>query len=113
MRPKVETDRAMSLVLSVLNDVFLLEKRIGQIAEAKKLYRYTERIREHFAQFGYTIENPMGEKYSETRTDCDASIAGVSTENLVIRDVLKPVVRLRTGDTSVLVQRAVVIVSGE
>ncbi|CAN5436405.1 hypothetical protein BH10ACI2_BH10ACI2_01630 [soil metagenome] len=110
MHPKV-IDKSLDLVLSVLNDVFLLEKRILQTQGADKLLRYTIRIREHFAEFGYVIEDPTGQTFNETRTDCEASIAGVSTENLIIKDVLKPIVRFRQNERTVLVQRAVVVVS--
>ena len=68
------------------------------------------RIKEQFAQWGYFPENPLGQPYDETRTDCEISIAGESTENLVITDVLKPLIRYRDADGSLIVQRAVVVV---
>ena len=36
-----------------------------------------------FEDLGLTWHNPIGENFDETRTDCEASIAGESAENLV------------------------------
>jgi hypothetical protein len=41
---------------------------------------------------GLSYHNPIGETYSETRGDCDASIAGASGDNLEIIEVIKPII---------------------
>ena len=57
-------------------------------------------------------EDPTGEAYNETRTDCEASITGDQTTNLVITEVIRPIVRYRAGGRTTIIQRAVVIVEG-
>ena len=61
--------------------------------------------------YSLTFHNPMGEHYNETRTDCDASIAGSGTERLMITEVMKPIVWLSVGGgPKHIVQQAVVVV---
>jgi len=107
------SDQNQRAVLAILNDLFLLEKKITKTAPGEGLVRYVSRIKEHFALLGFIIDDPLGEPFSETRTDCEATIAGESTENLIIEEVLKPIVRRRDQDSTFLLQRAVVIVRSE
>jgi hypothetical protein len=100
-------------MLVILNQLYLLEQKIKKISEPNSIGRNISRILEEFANLGYFIENPLGEKFDETRTDCEASIAGDSTENLVITEVIKPIIRQRINNTSRIVQRGVVIVEGK
>jgi hypothetical protein len=57
------------------------------------------------SQSGLTIHNPLGETYDQTRLDCEANIAGESTENLVITEVIKPIIRLKQGGLNQIVQK--------
>lgn len=106
--------------LDLVNQVFEIEKKINQIQEANSIGRNINRIRELmetelFAQdpqsqpIGLLYHNPLGEPYNETRTDCDASIAGASTENLEIIEVIKPIVFLKQGGMKHMVQKGIVI----
>jgi hypothetical protein len=56
----------------------------------------------------------MGQAFKETRTDLEATIAGTGTENLVVVEVIKPIIRatLKGGEagSSKIVQRGIVIV---
>lgn len=108
--PGNNSEHAQRAVLAILNDLFLLERKIAKAAPKESLMRYVSRIKEHFVLLGFTVDDPLGEPFSETRTDCDATIAGESTENLIIEEVLKPIVRHREQDSTFLLQRAVVIV---
>ena len=103
----------IDFVVSTLNDLFLLEKRLSKLDDSKSYMRYVERIKDRFAELGVWCENPIGERFVETRTDCDASIAGESTDNLVIQEVVRPIIRAREGEHTFLVQRARVIVGSE
>ena len=50
-------------------------------------------------------------KYNETRTDLEASIAGNSAENLIVTEVIKPIIRLRTSSgTTTIVRKGIVVV---
>lgn len=96
--------------LVIVNQLFDLEKKIGRLSESHSMARNLDRIHNAFAEMGLEVENPLGQPYNETRTDCEASIAGTGTEGLVVTDVIKPIVRLRQGGGSFIVQKAVVIV---
>jgi hypothetical protein len=62
---------------------------------------------------GLTYHNPLGEKYNQSRTDCEASIAGTETENLEIVEVIKPIVFYSYTDENkpmkTIAQKAVVV----
>jgi hypothetical protein len=92
--------------LRIINQVFDIERKSTQNAP---VLRHIERIRTVFEEMGYQIHNPSGEPYTETRTDCEASIAGTKIENLVVAEVIKPIVR-RQG---MIIQKGVVIVEGK
>lgn len=102
--------------LFILNQVFDMEQKVSALKESNTLQRNLDKLKKYFKNsvFEGDIEleyhNPIGEKYSETRTDCEASIAGDSTKNLRIVEVIKPIIRLRKGATTQIVQKAVVVV---
>ena len=98
---KTSTDT--QYLLRIINQIFDIEKKSAQNAG---ILRHVERIKNTFDEMGYVIQNPMGEKYNETRTDCEASIVGTQIQNLVITDVIKPIVH----NGGVIVQKGVVIV---
>ncbi len=98
--------------VTILNQLYFLEHQISKFAEANPAMRNINRIKQQFADWGYSIEELLGQKYDETRTDCEANIAGATTENLIIIDVIKPLIRYRDSNGSIIVQRGVVIVEG-
>jgi hypothetical protein len=97
-------------MLVILNQLFQIEQKSLKLTEQNSLQRNIDRIKEELKALGYIIENPVGQKYDETRIDCEANIAGDSTENLVITEVLKPIIRVSQNGISRIGQRAVVIV---
>ena len=99
--------------LQIINQVFELEKKVAKLSEPHTMARNIERIRNNFIEIGLEIEDPIGQAFNETRTDCEASIAGSSTDNLRITDVIKPIIRLRQGGGTFIVQKGVVIVEGK
>jgi len=96
--------------LLVINQIFEMENKISKLTENNSLQRNLDKIKNMFADMGLTFDNPIGEKYDETRTDCEASITGDSAENLEIVEVLKPIVRLSQNGISAIAQKGVVIV---
>lgn len=97
-------------LLVILNQFFQIETKILKLNEPNSIQRNIDRIKEELKKYGCTIENPIGEKYDETRTDCEANIAGESTDNLVITEVIKPIIRLNQNGITQIIQRAIVIV---
>lgn len=106
--------------LDILNQLFEIEKKAGQIQEANSIQRNINRLKEIFDNelpnalgsetVGLAYNNPIGEDYNETRTDCEANIAGTSTNNLKITEVIKPIIYYRSGGHKGLVQKGVVVV---
>lgn len=97
-------------ILFVLNQVFEMESKVLKVTENNSIQRNLDKIKNHFEDLGLVYDNPLGRKFDETRTDCEASIAGIGTENLVIVEVIKPIIRLTQNGTSTIVQKGVVIV---
>jgi hypothetical protein len=117
--------RALQPLLDVLNQVFEIEKKSRKLVEENSINRNVRKLRAQFEkgfplslpegamEVGLTYHDPTGEPYDETRTDCEASIAGESAENLRIVETIKPIIRLQQGGLNLIVQRAVVVVQSE
>ncbi len=112
------------IILNILNQIFEIEKKVSKLQESNSISRNTNRLKEILelemgAFYGsdttpsFIIENPLGEPYSEKRTDCEASIAGEDTENLVITEVIRPIIRYKTQGLNLIIQRAVVVVESQ
>lgn len=93
----------------MVNQVFDLEKKSAQKEELASVRRNISRIKDAFADMGIHWSDPQGETYSDTRTDCEASIAGDSLENLRITEVMKPIVWLKEGSSNLIIQKGLVI----
>ena len=114
MTPNVDTDQLRPL-LNLLNQVFEIEKKVARLDDPGTIGRNVRRMKDMFendlsASGGFAYDDPTGQPYDETRTDCEATIIGESTEGLVIVDVIKPIVRYTANGFSQIVQRAVVTV---
>ncbi len=98
--------------LQILNQLFDMEKKMEKLEGSRSLARNMRRIKGLYEEMGLTIHNPLNETYSETRTDCEATITGISAENLVIKEVIKPIITENIDGLPHIVQKAVVIVEG-
>ena len=100
-------------LFGVMNELFKLKKRVSRSPDGDSLNEYVDRVVEKFEDMGLYFENPTGETWDETRTDCEASIAGDSVEDLIITEVMKPIIRLRNEGFTRVVQKGVVIVESK
>ena len=132
---KAELPRAMQMgtaipksIYTVLNQLYQIEQKLAKLDDCDSLRRNIERMKDAFAEEGIAIyatagspctvsltyENPMGQRFNETRTDLDATIAGTGTDNLVVVEVIKPIIRatVKGGEagSSRIVQKGIVIV---
>jgi hypothetical protein len=101
--------------IDLLDQVFEIEKKLENINESNSICRNVNRIKEIFENLtqdhGLIYQNPLGEKFNETRTDLEASIAGSSSENLAVKEVIKPIIRLRTNSgATTIVRKGIVVV---
>ncbi|NID13516.1 hypothetical protein [Fibrivirga algicola] len=114
-----ENIRVPKLYLDIINQIFEIEKKLTKVQEPNSIQRNVNKLREILendlsdnggSPIGLMYYNPLGEVYNETRTDCEASIAGSNTDDLVITDVIKPIIRYRQGGMNLIVQKGIVIV---
>ena len=111
--------------LDFMNQIFEIEKKSANLKEENSIQRNLNKMKgileEEFfkgsSTIGLTYHNPIGESYSDTRTDCEATIAGTGVENLEIIEVIKPIIFYAYQENDkvikVIVQPAVVIVQSK
>jgi len=96
--------------LGVLNNLCDIERKLKNIGDGAGVKRNIERIRELMEEGGVFYEDPLGQKFNETRTDLEATITGKGVENLYVVEVIKPIVRAGDKNYSVVVQKGIVVV---
>jgi hypothetical protein len=111
---QVSTNEQLKPLLSALCQLYELDRKVHKRIEFEPLGRNVEKMKAAFEELGYRIEDPEGQGYNETRVDLEASIAGRSTEDLVVTEVIKPIIRYvmrdSGGEYTKVIQRGVVVV---
>lgn len=102
--------KTLNSFIELANQVFELEHKLAKIEGTERLGRNIRRMKQALENAGIRTHNPLGESWSETRTDCEASISGSQTEDLQIIEVIKPVLRREDDGIQQIIQRGVVIV---
>jgi len=107
----------------LLDQIFEIERKLENIDESNSISRNLNKMKDIFetnllssstiSDIGFTYHNPIGEVYNETRLDLEASIAGNSTENLVIKEVIKPIIRYKNGGSTLIARKGVVVVESK
>lgn len=100
-------------VLQVLKNLCDIERKLSIHGDPGNAKRNVERIKEIFEEEGGFYEDPMGQSFSETRTDLEATITGEGSDNLKVVEVIKPIVRVGNRNSSRVVQKGIVIVQSE
>ena len=108
--------------LDLINQIFEIEKKTSVLKEENSLQRNINKLKDLIENelfsgingtMGLSYYSPFGETYSETRTDCEASIAGISSDNLEIIEVIKPIIYYCYKENEkvikTIVQKAVVV----
>ena len=104
--------------IQILNQIFEIEKKTLKLNEKNSITRNINKLKDIFENdleknLSFIIENPINQEYKETRTDVEANISGESTENLIIVDVIKPIIRLKQDTNNQIIQKGIVIVQDE
>ncbi len=97
------------LTLNLINQLFEIERKLT----SKKIDvadRNLERIKHDLEANNIKVIDPTGEKYEDTRTDCQANIVGELGRNMVITRTMKPIVIENGPNGMELIQRGTVIV---
>ncbi|GAW87562.1 conserved hypothetical protein [Bathymodiolus platifrons methanotrophic gill symbiont] len=119
MQPQTKQEiKVPKMYLTILNHLYEIERKVGDLDEFKKITRNIEKIKNAFLlEDGNEIsyEDPMGQKFDETRLDLEAHIVGTNTENLEVIDVVKPIIRVKNQllGRSYVVQRGIVSVESK
>jgi hypothetical protein len=100
-------------VLQTLNNVYDMERKLGLHGDPANLRRNIERIKEAFELEKVFYDDPMGQPFNETRTDLEASITGTGADDLIVVEVIKPVVRVGERAFSRVVQKGIVVVQSK
>ncbi len=100
-------------ILQVLNNVCDIERKLVIHGDPGNARRNVERIKEAFEVEKIFFEDPLGQGFTKTRTDIEASITGPGTENLRIVEVIKPIVRVGDKQFSRVVQKGIVVVESK
>ena len=105
-------------ILILLNQLYEIERKTGDLKEFEKIKRNIERMKDVFRSEIYKdakvfYEDPMGQPYDETRSDLEANIAGETTEELFVVDVIKPIIRASINHQSSVVQKGIVTVEAQ
>ena len=119
-----QQSRELDFIKKILNGVFQTRKRLARIAGTDAAERSLEAIEEAFLSeypsptIGFVLLDPIGEKYADTRSDVQASLAGESNVNLRIVETMKPIISMRTTTpdgavTSIIIQQGIVVVRGD
>lgn len=110
--------------IDLVNQIFEIDKKTSNLIEENSIKRNINRINTILNEglfgsdrIGLSYHNPIGEKYSETRTDCQATISGDSFDDLEIVEVVKPIIfcLVKNGEITkrTILQPAVVIVKSK
>lgn len=95
--------------LYIINQLFEMQAKMKEAAQSFNLERNFNRLFTLFEEEGFIIQDPTGEAYSETRTDCEASISGRMGSKMKITRTIKPIVYQQKDGSLQLLQKAVVI----
>jgi hypothetical protein len=95
--------------IHIINQLFELQSRLKDSPVASQVERNFTRLFTIFEEDGYLIQDPTGEAYQETRTDCEVSITGRLGSKMSITRTIKPIIYLRKDGSIQLLQKGVVI----
>lgn len=95
--------------IHIINQLFEIQMKIKESGASQNFERNFNRLFGLFEEEGYIIQDPTGESYAETRTDCEASISGRLGSKMKITRTIKPIIYQRKDGSVQLLQKAVVI----
>ncbi len=95
-------------LLHIINQIAEIEKKATK-SENESIMRHVDRIKSHLEEAGYKYLIPLGERFDETRTDCTANIVGDATKNLIITNVVKPIIIQEDQGYHIILQKGNVI----
>ena len=99
--------------IQLINQIAEVENRIAQDDLMPKYERNFNRIRTLLEEEGFIYKYPVGERYRESNADYEANIVGRESVEMIITQVIKPVIYRREADRVTLVQRGIVMIEAK
>lgn len=93
----------------ILNQLYEIEQK-SEKNNITLFDRNLKRLFHEIEEQGFFIKNPLGEKFSESRTDIDATLMNKLGPKSTITKVLKPIIYKKDGDQLIIIQKGVAIV---
>ncbi len=93
----------------IINQLFEMKAKIKELGAEQQFERNFTRMFSLFEEDGYIIQDPTGEAYTDSRTDCEASISGRVGSKMKITRTIKPVIYQKANEGVQLLQKAVII----
>lgn len=103
----------MEQIVQIINQLSEINQKLIQENMLSKFERNLNRLFSIFEEQGYLCTNPLGEKYNDARTDCTANVVGKEGHNMMITQVIKPVIYFRKDNDVTLLQKGIVIVENK
>lgn len=100
----------MSNFIQLINQLVEIQQKLIQDNVYERYERNVNRINSILEEEGFLYKYPLGESYTDSRTDCQANIVGKEDKNMVITQVIKPIVYKKETNGIVLVQKGIVII---
>ena len=98
----------MKETLTIMNQFALLELKLGNDKD-ESIQRIIQRIKAVWEGMGLVYQLPIGEKYTDTRTDVMANIVGEMASEMTITQIVKPIIY----QNNVIVQQGIVMVEAK
>lgn len=109
-QPAIEVPK---YALQILNNLYDIERKITIHGDPGNVSRNIEKMKDALKNLGLFYEDPLGQPFRETRTDLEVNISGQGTENLVVTEVIKPIIRFHQAEFSWVVQKGIVVVQSK
>jgi hypothetical protein len=103
----------MDYQVQIINQIAEIQQKLRQEGNEDRYSRNLNKLHHIFDEQGYIYNIPLGEKYDDSRTDCEVSIAGKESRNMIITQVIKPIIYKKEGNGAKLIQKGIVIVEAK
>ena len=100
----------MKTFLQIINQLADIQQKLEASGQSAQFERNFNKLTYLIEEEGFVYKNPLGEKYNDSRTDCEANIVGREGKHMIITQVLKPIIYKKDSSGLSLVQKALVIV---
>jgi len=95
--------------VQIINQLFEMQCKLQEAGMAQNFERNFNRLYNLFEEDGFIIQDPTGDTYSETRTDCEVSISGRLGSKMKITRTIKPIIYKREIGNLQLLQKGIAI----